>query len=70
MTEYERLLKHCNEVKEQLFQERETTTALTKRVQILRKRNQELRHIRDILRDLLAEATSTTSAPLCRPQLE
>jgi len=59
VSEYERLLRHCNEVKEQLFQERETNTALTKRVQVLRKRNQELRHTRDILRDLLAEVMST-----------
>ena len=66
--EYDRLLQHCNEVKEQLFEERERGAALMNRVQILRKRNQELRNVRDILRDLLADVTSTRPSLLLQPQ--
>ena len=70
MSEYEQLLRHCNEVKAELLKERLRSEKLERRVKALRHRNRKLSHIIDILRDLLA--TSTAPAPQAphRPQAE
>ena len=60
MTEHARLLQHCDEVKAELLKERLRLERLERRVKTLRRKNQKLSDMVDILRDLLAEATSTT----------
>ena len=54
MSEYEQLLRHCNQVKAELLKERLRSEKLERLVRALREKNRKLRQVRDILRDLLA----------------
>ena len=54
MSEYEQLLRHCNQVKAELLKERIRSEKLERLVRALREKNRKLRQVRDILRDLLA----------------
>jgi len=54
VSEYEQLLRHCNQVKAELLKERLRSEKLERLVRALREKNRKLRQVRDILRDLLA----------------